>query len=186
MYVVFLERAAIQPYRICWGATISPNMFDRSFTRTLSHFISWIFALKTVDGHARDFWFEDDSLLTQDRTSSRNSVAKTLHPTTPCRAPRCSYTPVVALSAVSSVSQGCRSYIPPPPPPQRARSHPIPHRGCFGALKPCCAPRGGAATLASVALHFDMKGRKSAEISGLKLPLWAAFPLLIHQAWFCQ
>ena len=57
-----------------------------------------------------------------------------LWPHPPCRAPGCSHTPVAALSAVSSVSQGCRggvagvsqgcrSYTPPPP---RALSHPIP------------------------------------------------------------
>ena len=32
--------------------------------------------------------------------------------TPPCRAPGCSYTPVAALSAVSRVSKGCRSYTP--------------------------------------------------------------------------
>ena len=47
-------------------------------------------------------------------------------------------------------------------PLQRALSHPIldPSVGCrrwFGPLKPCRAPGGGAATLASVALHFDTK-----------------------------
>ena len=34
--------------------------------------------------------------------------------TTP-RSPGCSYTPGVAISAVSTVSQACRSYTPPPP-----------------------------------------------------------------------
>ena len=33
-------------------------------------------------------------------------------PPPPCRTPGCSYTPVAALSAVSRVSQGCRSYTP--------------------------------------------------------------------------
>ena len=32
--------------------------------------------------------------------------------------------------------------------------------GNFEPPKPCRLPRGGAATLASVALHFDTKGRK--------------------------
>ena len=59
-----------------------------------------------------------------DKTRDRNQIWE--HPfwhllqvsgtdaTPPCRTTGCSYAPVAALSAVSSVSQGCRSYTPPP------------------------------------------------------------------------
>ena len=74
----------------------------------------------------------------------------------------------MGFSAILSVSQGCRSYTPPLP-PQRALSHPVPDLpvalilalGRGGVVLPppksCHAPGGGAATLASVALHFDTK-----------------------------
>ena len=90
-------------------------------------------------------------------------MAQTLQPPPPRRAPRGSYTPVAALSAVSSVSQGCRKGVAAThPPPQWALSHPIPDppvgcRGQFGPPQPCRTPGGGAATLASVALQFATK-----------------------------
>ena len=73
-----------------------------------------------------------------------------------------SYTPVAALSAVCSVLQGRRSHTP----HQRALSHPILHpcsnslgtvAGILDLRNPVALPEGGAATLASVALHFQTK-----------------------------
>ena len=74
------------------------------------------------------------------------------------------------------MSQGCRRYTPGPKEPCHTPSpHPEPPcstylgswrgggvalppaRGVAGPPKPCRAPGGGAATLASVALHFDTK-----------------------------
>ena len=56
--------------------------------------------------------------------------------TPPCRAPGCSYTPVAALSAVLSVSQGCRSH--PHPPKGPVAPHPEP---------PVALQGGGAASI---------------------------------------
>ena len=111
-------------------------------------------------------WAGADSLVPSKALKSRDSQSGT--DAAPCRAPVCSYTPVAALSALSSVWQGCRSY----PPKGPVAPHPgnLPCllrgegcstttckgcRGYFGPPRPCRAPGGGAATLASAALHFD-------------------------------
>ena len=114
------------------------------------------------------FWRIFDAFLTHfwrilviaDAFSENTFWTMPIHP--PCRTPGCSYTPIAALSAVSSVSQGCRSYMP----PQTALSHPIPDPPCshlrgvsqvVWTSKTQSHSTGGAATLASVALHFDAK-----------------------------
>ena len=69
--------------------------------------------------------------------------------------------PVAALSAVSRVSQGCRSYTPPKTP---AAPHPGPPCRVSQVVwtsETCRAPGGVAAIRAGVALHFDTKSPKN-------------------------
>ena len=112
-------------------------------------------------------------------TAKMGNFTPTPSAPTPCKTSR--YTPIAALSTVWSVSQRSRSYTRLKGPCRCPSRTSLLHlswllggggcstatcegcRGKFGPPKPCRARGGGAATLASVTLHFD---------TNLKALLW--------------
>ena len=133
-------------------------------------------------GHSEKGLFRESLVSTNLQTSGESRDSEIGFPpkwrrryTPPCRSPGCS-TVVEALSAVSSVSQECCSYTTPKGP---VAPHPGTPCRASRPPKPCRAPRGGAATLASVALHFDTEF-PTLEISRtrtlLKRPLFQKTP----------
>ena len=128
------------------GSSISHQILDFEVFSTFGHFPLHPESMLSKD-KVEPLTFDNRPRpiagLTRSSTSGQLSCADTTPPPGP--SPGCSYTPVAALSAVSSASQGCVSQL------QIALSHRIPDtpvgcRGWFRPLKPCRADG-----------HFDTK-----------------------------